>query len=1063
MAQREEKIEFSAGQSIQGPSETPEKGSLTTEEQTDIGNDDLTGNDPPRKGPKKRTKTGCLTCRKRRIKCGEEKPICNNCVKSKRECEGYAPRVIFKNPIGIYGGFRAGSASSTQMQPIPLKVPISPNYGDQPSQPQQRPAAGLRQPTIAPRPIIPSMSIQPFDRGDQGTTATASFHYPLVHTFRPYASVPSPPAKDASPSSFQSVLNHDNVQPQLGSEQSTNPLHWHEAPLPSLQPFQYHAADQILRQNSGAVHSIPIVSLESEYATALSQGLPGPLLPPPPQSPWQFPPINNPPPRDERALLQAYTGHVPFSPASHDTYVDLESDEYYDVESDAEAAERTEAEKFNHLSLIMRSATSDEPQLRSFTVHLDEPNILASYRPTLGSSPLNNPKTARIFVHFLQSTGPSLSIFERHPSDSSVILGAPVPTTRQGLWTYTMPLKALEHQALLQAILAISSLHIAMLQQGPQTVSMKHYHFALKKVGAAVGLPTRRKQIGTLAATLVLGYYEVLAADHFKWNSHVAGSAQLVREIDFAGLTRDLRAQRRRVRAQREQRAQERSFFGSNFISYPSEDDPFAEKEATVDENVVGSIMGRAVNYDNFGQVDDGSTQSPPQKHFTRKDIDDYRIQCDLYWWYCKQDMIQSLISGNRLFTPYHQWGQCPPRAGIGHLDAIYGSSDHLILLLARLTDFGYRDRSRKLRLAKKTGVEWRPGPALFRYMARFAPGGRPFPPQGPPGSHQAHGGPVRPPPAGMFGMPESQRGTPGIREDSPPMYGMIPTRGSVQLPSAFQQSEDHDRPPVPPSMGEGQDQEDEEAAYTEAEDEWNSILAAFDSFAVALGRDFLPLPPDSTPPIPTPFGPALQYRTNTIAVVWGFYYAGRIILHRLHPSMPPAMMVASGVVAGVTAGYAQIIGKILAGIYYPQRYNLEIGTLSPTIGTSLTEMTVPIFFAAVQYTDAAQRAWTISILRDISRLTGWRSSHAIAAGCENAWVVAARKGRGPPYQPTEQDGLLQSSQRDTVFQRGRNDPSVAENSERRFIAVSRSMRLHWAMGILSLEDDILSLDMDDR
>ena len=49
---------------------------------------------------RKRTKTGCLTCRKRRIKCGEERPTCGNCIKSKRQCEGYNQRVIFKPPIG---------------------------------------------------------------------------------------------------------------------------------------------------------------------------------------------------------------------------------------------------------------------------------------------------------------------------------------------------------------------------------------------------------------------------------------------------------------------------------------------------------------------------------------------------------------------------------------------------------------------------------------------------------------------------------------------------------------------------------------------------------------------------------------------------------------------------------------------------------------------------------------------------------------------------------------------------------------------------------------------------
>ncbi|KAF1814250.1 hypothetical protein P152DRAFT_265434 [Eremomyces bilateralis CBS 781.70] len=46
---------------------------------------------------KRRTKTGCLTCRKRRIKCDEAHPFCNNCKKSKRDCLGYDP--MFKSTI----------------------------------------------------------------------------------------------------------------------------------------------------------------------------------------------------------------------------------------------------------------------------------------------------------------------------------------------------------------------------------------------------------------------------------------------------------------------------------------------------------------------------------------------------------------------------------------------------------------------------------------------------------------------------------------------------------------------------------------------------------------------------------------------------------------------------------------------------------------------------------------------------------------------------------------------------------------------------------------------------
>ncbi|KAK9248253.1 hypothetical protein V1506DRAFT_529431 [Lipomyces tetrasporus] len=59
--------------------------------------------DGPKKDTKdeavrRRTRTGCLTCRKRRIKCDEGKPKCANCSKSRRVCEGYGPRVDFRSP-----------------------------------------------------------------------------------------------------------------------------------------------------------------------------------------------------------------------------------------------------------------------------------------------------------------------------------------------------------------------------------------------------------------------------------------------------------------------------------------------------------------------------------------------------------------------------------------------------------------------------------------------------------------------------------------------------------------------------------------------------------------------------------------------------------------------------------------------------------------------------------------------------------------------------------------------------------------------------------------------------
>ncbi|KAK1140430.1 hypothetical protein N8T08_010376 [Aspergillus melleus] len=697
---------------------------------------------------------------------------------------------------------------------------------------------------------------------------------------------------------------------------------------------------------------------------------------------------------------------------------DGEGDDYYDVGSDEELEDPTTAENFNQLSLIMASANRDQKQLRSFTTYLNEPNLLASYHPTLGSSPLNNPKTARIFLHFIHSTGPTLSVFERHPVDPSTMFGAPVSPAQQGLWTYTLPFKALEHQALLQTILAVSSLHIAYLQQAPPTFSLRHYHFALKRVGVAVGLPTRRKQIGTLAAALLLAYYEVMNAEHYRWNSHIAGSAQLIREIDFAGLTRDLRAHRRRVKAQRKPRGPGLSFQQAYlFGSAANDDDPFCEKESSINEDLIGSFVGRAVNYDEFGQVEDGPGKFR-QKRFTRKDIEAFRIQCDLYWWYCKQDMLQSLISGSGLLK-------------------------------------------RKLKATRATGTDWKPDAGLFNFMARFAaapPGMQKGPPPNAPSGTPAAGAPPRAPPGSCerraqpanitTARPGQHRG--GSPESGgPPMYGMVPSSRLRHIPAAF--ADTAARPDYPTQGVEDYESE----SYGEAESEWESILAAFDTFAKAIGPHFMPLPSDSAPPISTPFGPALQYRTQTIAVVWGFYYTGLMLLYRLHPCMPPAMMVAAGVAAPATAKYAQIVGQVAAGIYYPQILNSEVGRLSPTLGSCLIEMTVPLFFAGVQYMEAAHRQWVVTTLHKVSRLTGWKSSDAVANGCEHAWTMAAKQGRGPPYQRRDQSSYEPSP----IW----THEQANDNPERRFVTLAEPIRSNWAMGILSLEDDLLNLEIADR
>lgn len=55
---------------------------------------------PRRKQKKTKTYSGCWTCRARRVKCDEQRPICARCSRSRLECEGYGVRLLWTNARG---------------------------------------------------------------------------------------------------------------------------------------------------------------------------------------------------------------------------------------------------------------------------------------------------------------------------------------------------------------------------------------------------------------------------------------------------------------------------------------------------------------------------------------------------------------------------------------------------------------------------------------------------------------------------------------------------------------------------------------------------------------------------------------------------------------------------------------------------------------------------------------------------------------------------------------------------------------------------------------------------
>lgn len=83
-----------------------------------------------------------LACRKRRIKCGEERPTCQNCIKSKRKCEGYVQKLTFKDPLSTYRPSWAGTS----------EMIFSSRGGPQKTSKTALHQVPVTPPTIAPKP-----------------------------------------------------------------------------------------------------------------------------------------------------------------------------------------------------------------------------------------------------------------------------------------------------------------------------------------------------------------------------------------------------------------------------------------------------------------------------------------------------------------------------------------------------------------------------------------------------------------------------------------------------------------------------------------------------------------------------------------------------------------------------------------------------------------------------------------------------------------------------------------------------------------------------------------------
>ncbi|KXJ92289.1 hypothetical protein Micbo1qcDRAFT_162501 [Microdochium bolleyi] len=838
---------------------------------------------------KKRTKTGCLTCRQRRIKCDESRPICNNCIKSKRQCEGYNKRVKFTEPLGPFVGMPMGPLQYIGRPPQVI-------HRDQHfAAAQQRLAT---QPLLAPKPpqdnAFHPLDVQPhlqMYHGAGGASVSGPAGYNGAGPGLPYAQDPT-----GVPIFIPDTMR---MYPQ---DQSTDPtageIH-----------AQAHLQDTLPEQTSRRTPENPAQPLESHVS--------------------------------HNDFLAGYkASHAGFEQPQEWDFEDYRQDESMD-ESDDEASAAASMMQLrgpkagSFVSYMLKNPHDPHGTLPRY--FMASHTSMATYDPEPSQSPLNDEHIRAIFSHFIRVTGPAISLYERHSVEpGSFTEGQQLPRSQRHIWSSTFPILSFRHPALLQAILAMASLQIARLERNQPTASLKHYHLALRRIARNVGRPARRAQPANLAATLLLAYWEVWNSDHEKWCKHLLGARWIMKDIPFLSMSKSVLQRRLRERQMREQMRAQAQLNG--YTDFVDDSDPvYLHRDwELIDHSLLSVISGRPVSYVDQGFTAEGQAFfTLPKQPVTDKDIETYENLSDMYWWYCKMDTYQSILGGQKLFMDYDKWLACPPRSPIGRLDALYGTYDHLMLLLARVSNYNANDQARK-----KAAL-----------------------------SRSAHG-PKAPPP-GTF-------------------PGLVPTSGNVPLPAGFSPQRE-----ATPEVEEPRTDADFEAQTAAAHEEWGRIRHAFEVFKKYLGPDFAPLDADVYPPLSTPFGPSRHYRTYSVAGIWLNYYMGLIMLYRAHPTMPPIAMMAAGLQAPNTAMWAMEIGRIAIGLEEDTTHTTVVSTLS---AAGLIESAFPLFVAAVQYREEPQRHWLIRRLHDISRLTGWESARQIAMGCETAWIRAYELKRGPMY-----------------------------------------------------------------
>ncbi|KAI8993012.1 hypothetical protein BD414DRAFT_483052 [Trametes punicea] len=244
-----------------------------------------------RKRPKyTRSKTGCLTCRGKKIKCDETKPVCLRCSHGHRDCtwpEGVPtrkkPAATKREPPSPVDGAEtrpstAGSSGLSEAATPPTRGPSPPkrepmDMGIPPMVSRRHSEPNVNMPVVindGRRPPVPSMSTSShgYPMHSSNTHALpaipelASSYTNQTHYIQGYAtSAPHPHYPQSHPAPLPRIVPHQDAPHARGVDSASSHSQWSSpqilTPVDSIEPyFSTHQERNLVGSSSHTTHHI---------------------------------------------------------------------------------------------------------------------------------------------------------------------------------------------------------------------------------------------------------------------------------------------------------------------------------------------------------------------------------------------------------------------------------------------------------------------------------------------------------------------------------------------------------------------------------------------------------------------------------------------------------------------------------------------------------------------------------------------------------------------------------------------------------------------------------------